>query len=151
MTTRRHALARSLRLAALLAGAGLLPRVASAWNARAFEAKGFAETLKSLGPGTPAESKEVVLMGPEIADDGSVVQLEVSTSAPGARRLAVLIEKNPFTLAAVYELSDAIEPAFTMRVKMAESSNVYAVAMLADGRVLYARRNIRVTLGGCGA
>jgi sulfur-oxidizing protein SoxY len=74
----------------------------------------------------------------------------VSTSLPGVKRLAVLVEKNPSALAAVFDVSDAVDANFNTRVKMGQSSNVMAVAMMADGRVLFAQKEIKVTLGGCG-
>jgi sulfur-oxidizing protein SoxY len=79
-----------------------------------------------------------------------VVPVGCASSAAGVKQLLLLVEKNPNVLAAVFELSDAVDPAFTTRVKMGQSSNVYAVAMLADGKVLYAAKEIKVTLGGCG-
>jgi sulfur-oxidizing protein SoxY len=60
------------------------------------------------------------------------------------------VEKNPTMLSAIFELSDAVDANIATRVKMGQSSNVFAVAMMADGRVLYAAKEIKVTLGGCG-
>jgi sulfur-oxidizing protein SoxY len=60
------------------------------------------------------------------------------------------VEKNPTMLSAIFDVSDAIEANFSTRVKMGQSSNVYAVAMMADGKVFYAAKEIKVTLGGCG-
>jgi sulfur-oxidizing protein SoxY len=66
------------------------------------------------------------------------------------KRMLLLVEKNPNVLAAVFNVTDAVEPNFGTRVKMGQSSNVYAVAMMGDGKVLYAVKEIQVTLGGCG-
>jgi len=79
-----------------------------------------------------------------------VVPVGASTTLPGVKRMLILVEKNPAVLSAIFDVNDAIEPNFTTRVKMGQSSNVYAVAMLADGKVLYAVKEIKVTLGGCG-
>ena len=103
----------------------------------------MAAVMKALGTAAPVESKDVTLSGPEIAENGSVVPLAVATTLPGVKRLLVLIEKNPATLAAIFEVSDAIEPAFQTRVKMGQSSNVYAVAVMADGRCCSRRRTSR--------
>jgi sulfur-oxidizing protein SoxY len=62
----------------------------------------------------------------------------------------VLVEKNPNILSAAFDVTDSVEPSFATRVKMGQSSNVYAVAMMADGRVLFAQKEVKVTLGGCG-
>ncbi|MBQ0930794.1 thiosulfate oxidation carrier protein SoxY [Ideonella sp. 4Y16] len=151
MIHRRDMLAHSATVAGLLATAGLVPTAARAnWNQPAFDAKSMAEAVKSLGGAAPTESKDVVLTGPDIAENGAVVPVGASTNLPGVKRLAILIEKNPSALAAVFEVSDAIDANIATRVKMGQSSNVYAVAMMADGKVLYATKEIKVTLGGCG-
>ena len=151
MLTRRQALNHSAQLAALLAGAGLLPTAAqAAWQAAAFDAKTMADLMKALGAGTPVESKDVTITGPDIAENGAVVPVGASTSLPGAKRLMVLVEKNPAMLTAIFDVTDSVEANFTTRVKMGQSSNVYAVALMADGKVLYAVKEVKVTLGGCG-
>ena len=151
MQTRRDVLSGSVKVAALLASAGLLPTAAqAAWSQAAFDAKTMAESLKALGAGAPTESKDVAITGPDIAENGAVVPVGVSTTAAGAKRLLVLVEKNPSVLSAVFDVSDAVDANFATRVKMGQSSDVYAVAMMADGKVLYAKKEIKVTLGGCG-
>ena len=161
MQNRRHMLSRSARVAGLLATLGLLPGIsaltgaahaadAPGWNATAFDAKTMPDLMKAIGAGAPAESKDVTLTGPDIAENGAVVPVGASTSLPGVKRMLLLVEKNPTMLSAMFELSDAVEANIATRVKMGQSSNVFAVAMMADGRVLYAAKEIKVTLGGCG-
>jgi sulfur-oxidizing protein SoxY len=151
MHNRREMLARSAGVAGLLAGLGLLPASAqAAWPQAAFDAKTLADAVKALGAAAPVESKDVTLTGPDIAENGAVVPVAVATTLAGVKRLLVLIEKNPNTLAAAFDVSDAVEANFSTRVKMGQSSNVYAVAITADGRALYAAKEIKVTLGGCG-
>jgi len=154
MKTRRELLKTSATVASMLIGAGLLPRVASAqaagYNAAAFDAKSMADVMKALGASVPAESKDITIQGPDIAENGAVVPLGASTALPGVKRMLLMVEKNPAMLSAMFEFTDAVEPAVATRVKMGQSSNVFAVAMLADGRVLYAQKEIKVTLGGCG-
>ncbi len=152
---RRELLQRSASVAAMLMAAGLLPGQARAqaqatYNTAAFDAKSLAEVMKALGAAAPAASTEITVQGPDIAENGAVVPLGASTTLAGVKRLLLLVEKNPNTLSALFEFSDALDPAIATRVKMSQSSNVYAVAMLADGRVLYAQKDIKVTLGGCG-
>ena len=151
MVTRRLVLARSAEVATLLAGAGLLPAAAqAAWSQAAFEAKSLADAVKALGGAAPAESRDVTLTGPDIAENGAVVPLACACTLPGVKRLLLLVEKNPNTLAAVFDVSDAVEANFATRVKMGQSSNVFAVAMMGDGKVLFAQKEVKVTLGGCG-
>jgi len=150
-TTRRELLKRSAAVATLMGGAGLLPATAqAAWNAGAFEAKTLGDALKALGNGAPAESKDVTITGPDIAENGAVVPVACACALPGVKRLMIFVEKNPSALTALFDVTDAVEANFSTRVKMGQSSNVSAVAVLADGKVIFAHKEIKVTLGGCG-
>jgi len=150
-TTRRQMLTHSTALIGLMATAGLLPATAhAAWTQAAFDAKSMADAIKALGGGAPVESKDITLTGPDIAENGAVVPVGCSTALAGVKRMAILVEKNPSVLAAVFDVTDAVDANFSTRVKMGQSSNVYAVAMMNDGKVLYGVKEIKVTLGGCG-
>jgi sulfur-oxidizing protein SoxY len=151
MQTRREMLARSAAVAGMLAGLGLLPTAArAAWNAPAFEAKTMPDLMKALGAATPVESKDVTVQAPDIAENGAVVPVGAACALPGVKRLLILVEKNPSLMTAMFDVTDAIEPSFLTRVKMGQSSNVIAVALMADGKVLFAQKETKVTLGGCG-
>ncbi|MCB2005880.1 MAG: thiosulfate oxidation carrier protein SoxY [Burkholderiaceae bacterium] len=154
MQTRRDVFLHSAKVAALLASVGMLPTLASAqaaaYNAAAFESKNMADLVKALGASAPVESKDVTVTGPDIAENGAVVPVGASSSLPGVKRLLLLVEKNPSILAAMFDITDAIESNVSTRVKMGQSSNVYAVAMMADGKMLFAQKEVKVTLGGCG-
>jgi sulfur-oxidizing protein SoxY len=147
-------LSRSAQVAAMLATLGLLPGIAGAqvpgFNTAAFDAKTMADLMKALGGGAPAESKDVTITGPDIAENGAVVPVGAATALPGVKRLLLLVEKNPSMLSAMFNVTDAVDANVLTRVKMGQSSNVFAVAMMADGKVLYAVKEIKVTLGGCG-
>ncbi|MCY7307121.1 MAG: thiosulfate oxidation carrier protein SoxY [Rhodoferax sp.] len=150
MPTRRKALQHSATVASLLAVTGLFPRIALAFNAKAFEAKNLADALKALGAGAPVESKDVTVTGPDIAENGAVVPLGASTALAGVKQLLILVEKNPNALVAMFNVTDSVDANISTRAKMGQSSDVYAVAVLADGRALFARKEVKVTLGGCG-
>lgn len=151
MQTRRNLLGRSAAVAAALAGLGLLPGIAHAeFNQSAFDAKTMADLMKALGSAAPVESKDVTVTGPDIAENGAVVPLGCACSAAGVKRLLILVEKNPSMLCALFDVTDAVEPNFNTRVKMGQSSQVMAVAIMADGKVLFAQKEVKVTLGGCG-
>jgi sulfur-oxidizing protein SoxY len=154
MHNRRDVLFHSAKVAAMLASVGMLPSLAQAqagaYNTAAFEAKTMADLAKALGGGAPAESKDVTVTGPDIAENGAVVPVGASSTLPGVKRLLILVEKNPSVMAAMFDVTDAIEANLSTRVKMGQSSNVYAVAMMADGKMLYAVKEVKVTLGGCG-
>lgn len=151
MQTRRDMIARSAAVAALLAGAGVLPAYAqAAYNKAAFEAKSVDDVIKGLGIAKPVESKDIVFTAPDIAENGAVVPIGASTTLPGVKRIAFLVEKNPTTLAGVFDFTDAVETSVKTRIKMGQTSNVMAVAIMGDGKVLYAQKEVKVTLGGCG-
>jgi len=150
MPSRRDLLTRSAAIAGLLA-AGVLPaRAQATWNKAAFETKSIDEALKALGLAKPLESKDIVLTAPDIAENGAVVPIAASTTLPGVSRIAFMIEKNPTTLAGVFEFTEFVDTSISTRVKMAQTSNVLAVAIMGDGKVLYAQKEVKVTLGGCG-
>ena len=151
MMNRRALLSHSAKVAGLLAGAGLLPQAAqAAYNTQAFEVKTMAELVKALGGSAPVESKDVTLTAPDIAENGAVVPVAMATTLAGVKRMMVLVEKNPSVLSAMFDVSDGVDANFSTRVKMGQSSNVYAVAMTGDGKVLFAQKEVKVTLGGCG-
>lgn len=151
MQSRREMLKRSAGVASLLAGLGLLPEAAqAAYASAAFEAKNMADLAKALGVSAPVESKDVTLQGPDIAENGAVVPVSCASALPGVKRLMILVEKNPSMLCAIFDVTDAVDAAFSTRVKMGQSSNVMAVAVTGDGKVLFSQKEIKVTLGGCG-
>jgi sulfur-oxidizing protein SoxY len=150
MQTRRETLKHSAVVAGLLATTGLFPQYAFAYNKGAFEAKTIADALKALGAGAPVESKDVTIGGPDIAENGAVVPLTASTTLAGVKHLLILVEKNPSALIAQFNMTDSVEPNFATRAKMGQSSDVYAVAVMADGKALFAKKEVKVTLGGCG-
>ena len=151
MQTRRETLKHSAIVAGLLASTGLFPQYAfAAYNKTAFEAKSLADVLKALGAGAPVESKDVTIGGPDIAENGAVVPLTASTSLAGVKQILILVEKNPAALVAMFNVTDSVDASFATRSKMGQSSDVYAVAVMADGKALFAKKEVKVTLGGCG-
>jgi len=117
-------------------------------NRVGFEAKSLADALKSVG-GSPATNAQVNLQAPDIADNGAVDPLGVTSNIPNTTEIMLLVEKNPFPLAAVFSIPEGTEPSVQTRVKMGQSSNVVAVVK-ADGKLYSATKETKVTLGGCG-
>ena len=150
-TTRRQVLKHSAVVAGLLAGTGLFPQYALAFNKAAFDAKSLNDALKALGSsGAPAESSSVPLTAPDIAENGAVVPLAVASSLPNVKQMVLLVEKNPNALVAVFNVTPEVDVSFATRSKMGESSDVYAVAITTDGKAHFAKKEVKVTLGGCG-
>ena len=137
----------------LLAFLGLLLAkplsVLAAWNEQAFGAKTAADALKNIGAASPAPSKDILIEAPQIAENGAVVPIEISSSIPGTTSIAVVIEKNPFPLAGKFDFREGALPFVKLNVKMGETSDVRVVAT-AGGKSFTAAREIKVTIGGCG-
>jgi sulfur-oxidizing protein SoxY len=137
---------------ALAAAAGLVrpgSAFAQQWNKAAFDTKSFAATLKALGASGATESAQIQITAPDIAENGAVVPITIESAIPKTDTIAILIEKNPNTLSADFDIPAGTDPFITTRVKMAETSNIYAVVK-ADGKYYHAVKEIKVTLGGCG-
>ncbi len=138
-------------LCALLVGTGIAkPGTASAATANpAFDAKTSKEALEALGAGNAAESADIIMRAPEIAENGAVVPVAAESKIAATQSIAIVVDKNPFPLAAVFDIPEGTAPAVNTRVKMAETSDVY-VLVKADGKYYSTRKEIKVTLGGCG-
>ena len=115
----------------------------------AFQATTLEATFEALG-GAPTVSDGIVFSTPDIAENGAVVPLGASTTLAGVKHMLVLVEKNPSALIAMFHVSDVVDANFLTRAKMGQSSDVYAVAIMADGKALFAKKEVKVTLGGCG-
>lgn len=137
---------------AVAAAAGLLKPervLAAEWNKAAFEAKSVADALKGLGAASPAESHDIVIKAPDIAENGAVVPIEVTSKIAGTHAISVIAEKNPFPLTASYSFMNGAEPYVSFRIKMGQTSNVRAV-VAAGGKYYMAAKEVKVTIGGCG-
>ncbi|MDO9400930.1 MAG: thiosulfate oxidation carrier protein SoxY [Polaromonas sp.] len=152
---RRHFLATSSGATALVlaASAGLVPahaQNAPGWNKAAFDSKTLAEVAKALGAtSAPVESKDLILQAPEIAENGSVVRVGAESNIAGTTQLALVVEKNPSALAALFDIPAGTDPNVSTNLKMGQSSNVYALVKAGD-KFFYAVKEVKVTLGGCG-
>jgi sulfur-oxidizing protein SoxY len=119
------------------------------WNKAAFETKNTADTVKAMGGSTAAESKDIVITSPDIAENGAVVPFTISSRLAKTESIALLVEKNPNVLAASFNIPAGTEAGVTTRVKMGQTSNVTALVK-ADGKFYYTTKEVKVTLGGCG-
>lgn len=137
---------------ALAASAGLLvtrAAEAAAWNEAAFKTKTLAETVKALGGQAATESKDIQITSPDIAENGAVVPVSVTSKLANVESISILVEKNPNSLAASFNIPAGTEPFVSTRVKMGQTSNVHAVVK-AGGQYYFTTKEVKVTLGGCG-
>lgn len=137
---------------AVAAAAGLLKPnllLAAEWNKTAFESKNLADALKAIGVASAADSADIVIKAPDIAENGAVVPIEVTSKIAGTQAIAVLAEKNPAPLTGSFSLSNGAEGYVSFRIKMGQTSNV-KVVVSAAGKHYTATKEIKVTIGGCG-
>ena len=137
---------------AVAAAAGLIASVearAAGWNKAGFESKAMADVLKSLGATGAAESKDIVITAPDIAENGAVVPIAVTSKLSHTQQISIVAEKNPFPLAATFDVSGGGEGYVSTRIKMGQTSDVWAVVK-AGGKFFTARKEVKITVGGCG-
>lgn len=139
------------RGALLALAATFVPKAwAETWHS-AFREKELAGAIGGLfAAPNYAESADVILKAPEIAENGAVVPVSVRYTAGGARRIAVFVEENPQPLTVIFNLTDKSVADVSTRIKMGTSSLVHAVVETADGKVVGVNKEVKVTIGGCG-
>jgi sulfur-oxidizing protein SoxY len=123
--------------------------LAAAINSAAFEAKKLPDAMTAAGFAGAVESHDIDLKVPEIAENGAVVDVKVTSKIPGTTSLAVFVEKNPLPTAAIFEFMAGTEPYVNIRIKMLQTS-VVRVAVKAGGKSYMVNKEVKVTLGGCG-
>ncbi len=139
-------------IVALAAATGLLVPgrvLAAEWNTNAFEAKNVADALNGLGASGVADSKDILIKAADIAENGAVIPVEVTSQIAGTQSIAILADKNPLPLLAVFEFVDEAQGYVSTRIKMGQTSTVRAVVK-AGGKYYSATKEIKVTIGGCG-
>lgn len=151
---RRTLLKGTAAIPALAAGAALgLLRAgnawASDWNKVAFRAEKPAESVKDIGATNAVQSGDISIRAPEIAENGAVVPIEITSNIPGTESIAVVTENNPFPLSAIFDVSNGGEGYASTRIKMGKTSSVKAYVKAGD-KYYVASRVVKVTIGGCG-
>ena len=142
--------------ATALIGLGNLPFLAPALAAandkypeEAFKAKNEADAIKALYGKTPEASDKVKMDAPEIAENGAVVPVAVTTTLADVTSISFLVHENPVVLVASYKIPAGTVPSVANRIKMAKTSNVIVVVE-AGGKVYSTTKEVKVTVGGCG-
>ena len=137
---------------AVAVGAGLLTpqSVLAAWPKSAFDAKGVDNAMTALlgGAGSSA-SKDIKIKAPDIAENGAVVPVSVTTGISGIESISILAAANASPLCASFDMSSSTEGYVSTRIKMGKTSKVIAVVK-AGGKVYSASKDVKVTIGGCG-
>jgi sulfur-oxidizing protein SoxY len=140
----------ALAVAAVFGGALLKPESArAAWNQSAFQAKNAADAMRALGMHDAAESKDIEIRAPDIAENGAVVPVDITSNIPGTTSISVFIEKNPFPYTGSFDFAAGTMPYVHLRAKLGQSTPV-RVVVAANGKYYTAAKEVKVTIGGCG-
>ncbi len=136
---------------AVAASCGLLAPVSvlAAWNKAAFESKDLASAMSAAGAGSATASDKIKIKAPDIAENGAVVPVTISTDIAGVDSISIYAEKNGTPLSAIFNLGDTTQGYVSTRIKMGKTSNVVAVVS-AGGKQYKAHKEVKVTIGGCG-
>ena len=139
--------------AVVAANAGLLTpaTVLAEWNKAAFETKSVDDAIKAVfGSSETAESGDIVLKAPEVAENGAVTPVTIDASKlDGVESIAILADKNPTPLVCVYNYSGPAVGYVSTRIKMGETMNVIGIVK-AGGKLYKVQQQVKVTIGGCG-
>jgi sulfur-oxidizing protein SoxY len=152
MNLRRRSFLAAAGGTSALAAAGLLKppaAEAAAWNKQGFEAKAYNDAVKGLGATGMIDSKDIAITAPDIAENGAVVPVAITSRIPNTQSISIVAEKNPFPLAATFDMTNGAEPYASVRLKLGQTSNVRAIVK-ADGKFYTAAKEVKVTVGGCG-
>src|SRR5882724_4631078 len=92
--------------------------LAAEWNKPAFDAKALADALKYIGATSAAESDQIQLKAPEIAENGAIVPVEITSRIPATQTIYIIADKNPQPLVAIFEITAGVDPFISTRIKM---------------------------------
>ena len=122
---------------------------ATDWNKAGFDAKDLNSALASIGGGGAAASGDISVKAPDIAENGAVVPVEITSNIAGTEGIAIVGEKNALPLIADFKMMNGAQGYVSTRIKMGTTSNVTAIVK-AGGKVYKASKEVKVTIGGCG-
>lgn len=152
MSINRRTVVKAIATGGALIGASvLMPKIAfAAWSKEAFQAKEQTAAMNALfNSETPEESAEVTLKAPDIAENGAVVPVTVTSTLSGVESMSIFIEGNPAPLAAEFIIPAGTQADVSTRVRMGKTTKVTAVVK-ANGKLYSASKEVKVTIGGCG-
>lgn len=136
-------------VAAAMGVSGARPAFAAETTRAPFGATQTAEVIRQLGASNAAPSKDILFKAPDVAENGAAVPVEITSRIPSTQSLAIVADKNPFPLVAMFDFAQGAEPYASLRIKLAGTSEVRVIVM-AGGRAYTSVREVKVVTGGCG-
>ncbi|HEY8118398.1 MAG TPA: thiosulfate oxidation carrier protein SoxY [Methylophilaceae bacterium] len=122
--------------------------LAALWNKAAFQSTTLSGALQAMDIGAETDSADIQIIVPEIAENGAIVQVEVTSRIPNTEAIAIVVEHNPTPLIANFMFSNGAEPFVVTRIKMAETSDVQAIIKVGN-QYFKASKRVEVLENGC--
>lgn len=148
----RRLFLQAIAIGGTLLSTGLIAvrQAVAAWNETAFTAKNTNDALKALfGDVQPTANSAITLKAPDIAENGAVVPISVTTELPNVESISIIVTENPSPLAASFDLTPDTLADVSLRIKIGKTATVIAVVK-ADGKLYSTQKEVKVTIGGCG-
>lgn len=133
-------------IGSLLPSLSLAERPASVFS----EADLQKSIMGAFGTDKVTASSDVFIDAPEIAENGNAVSITFGSNNPNIRKVALFVAKNPRTLSGIYQFSEGTEPQVSTRIRLAKTSDLIVIGQDADGNLVSAKKEVKVTIGGCG-
>lgn len=149
---KRRTLLKGTVAAGIAASTGVLipKQVLAKWPSAAFEAKDVTAAITGVaGSGEMSDSSDIAIKAPDIAENGAVVPVSITSGISGTETISLIAAKNGNPLAASFNLGKGAEGFVSTRIKMGKTSDVIAVVK-ANGKLYSAKKEVKVTIGGCG-
>jgi len=120
------------------------------WNKAAFNSVSYENALANRYPNMAVEdSSAVTLKAPKIAENGSVVSVQVKTKLAEVKSISLFVKKNPSPLSATFHIGETTTPDIKVRIRFGETSELVAIVE-AGGKLHRVEQLVKVTIGGCG-
>lgn len=138
-----------------LVGSGLYPRLAFAQRMNSGRLQTFEDMVQPIVKGAPISKKDVSLEAPLLADNGSLVPVQIQVQSPMTAQdhvthIYLLSQRNPVTQMAVFQLSPLNGRAeVSTRMRLAGTQEVVALVRLSNGEFRYKDMEIIVTESAC--
>lgn len=151
LTINRRTFTQQLSFLALLLSTSSYNKIFASWQNTLFKERDVNSVIDLLTGNNQAKpSDQIHIKAPEIAENGAVVPITVSTDLSNVTKISILVDNNPSPLTSSFEIASQLDAFVSTRVKMAKSSNIIAIISTSDNEYFSATRSIKVTIGGCG-
>ena len=134
---------------------GMGARLAYAQRMNSGRLQSFEDMVQPIVKGAPLVNQDVSLEAPILADNGSLVPVQIQVASPMSApdhvtHIYLLSQRNPVTQMAVFHLGPWNGRAeVSTRVRLAGTQQVVALARLSNGEFRYQQMEVVITESAC--